>query len=57
MKSLNYRIGAFKRQLGLGRGDFEPGAMISKMNEQKVTTDKELKAMPEKTQTSIKGLV
>lgn len=57
MKSLNYRIGALKRQLGLGRGDFEPGAMISKMNQQKVTTDKELKSMPEKTQTSIKGLV
>ncbi len=35
MKKINYTIGALKRKFGMGKGDFEPGALISKVTKPK----------------------
>jgi len=34
MKSLNYKVGVLKRKFKI-KGDFEPGTLISKVNENK----------------------
>lgn len=57
MKEVNYKVGAAKRRFGIGRKDFEPGTLISKMNEQKMTTKKEFDELPEKTSLAIRGLI
>lgn len=40
-KENNYQIGAIKRKLKVGRGPYEPGALITKMNAQKEARSKE----------------
>lgn len=54
MKKLNYKIGALKRKLGVS-GDFEPGDLISKVNENKEIIKK--KKQLSKKQVAIMGLV
>ncbi len=39
-KTLNYRVGAAKRKLGMGKKKVEPGALITNMNAQKVAQNK-----------------
>jgi len=54
MKKLNYKIGALKRKLKV-KGDFEPGTLISKVNESKGL--EKLKNPLTKKQVAIMGLV
>lgn len=54
-KKLNYKLGALKRKLKV-KGDFEPGTLISKVNENKALI-KKLKKPLTKKQVAIMGLV
>lgn len=56
MKSLNYKVGTLKRKLKMGAGDFAPGDMISKMNEQKKSNIKNNPTISKK-RVAIMGLV
>lgn len=53
-KKLNYKIGALKRKFKV-KEDFEPGALISKINEQR--SIKNNNQQISKTKLSIMGLV
>jgi len=55
MKALNYKVGAYKRNMGTGKADFAPGTLITKMNAQKANRVKE--SITPKTKLAIKGLV
>lgn len=55
MKALNYKIGALKRKFKIPE-DFQPGELISKMNEQK-SNIKNNKQPLFKKQVAIQGLV
>lgn len=55
MKQNNYKLGAIKRKLGV-KGDFEPGTLISKVNENKALLPKLDKPLTKK-QVAIMGLV
>ena len=54
-KALNYKVGAYKRNLGTGKADFAPGTLISKYNAQKAAKVKE--SITPKTKLAIKGLI
>jgi predicted component of type VI protein secretion system len=54
MKKNNYKLGAIKRKLGI-KGDFEPGALLSKVNESKKIIKKQKQLS--KTRLAIMGLV
>ncbi len=41
-KKSNYKMGAVKRKIGMGPGDYKPGEMIAKMNERKMLAIKGL---------------
>ena len=53
MKSLNYKVGVLKRKFKI-KGDFEPGTLISKVNENKIIRNNEQLS---KKQTAIRGLI
>lgn len=55
MKKVNYKVGALKRKFGV-KGDFEPGTLISKVNENKALL-KEVKPPLSKKQVAIMGMV
>jgi hypothetical protein len=55
MKKLNYKVGALKRKFKI-KGDFEPGTLLSKVNENKALL-KNLKKPLTKKQVAIMGLV
>lgn len=50
-----YKVGAAKRKFKLGKDDFVPGALITKMNESKYA--KGLKEKLDATQVAIRGMV
>lgn len=55
-KQLNYKIGALKRKFKNGKSDFEPGTLISKMNNERSTIKNNNQTIS-KTKLSIMGLV
>ncbi len=58
MKKTNYKMGALKRSLKVRvRGQIEPGTLITSANARKMTTGKQLKAMPSKERVAIMGMV
>ena len=58
MKKLNYKVGALKRKFKNGKADFEPGTLISKVNESKDSIrNKDKKEAISKTRLAIMGLI
>lgn len=56
MKSVNYKVGALKRKFKI-EGDFEPGTLISKVNENKELLKEVVTEPMSKKQLAIRGLV
>ncbi len=56
MKTVNYKVGAAKRKFKMGRDDFEPGTLISKLNAQKAEVKQELPKNPV-DRTAIMGAI
>ncbi len=52
-----YQVGVMKRKFKMGKGDFEPGALITQLNAQKEAAKKKEVEMPTKEKVAIMGAI